>query len=150
MPGQSLEQVNGNALVGQVRQKSSAAAVAAGTFQARSLVDQCKGLRQAVGVETQLDAFLTRKKRVAAVHARGLRSVGLQFLLQFGADKHSARVAALGHVGQQADLVLHQPVCGGDIAPAQSCHLANPQARPVGEQHHRSVSRGVLAGVDVR
>ena len=32
MPCQRLEQVNGNALVGQVRQKSSAAAVAAGAF----------------------------------------------------------------------------------------------------------------------
>ncbi len=57
MTGQRLEQVNGNALVGQVRQKRSAAAVAAGTFQARAFVDQCKGLRQAVGVEPKLDAF---------------------------------------------------------------------------------------------
>ncbi len=68
MPGQHLEQVNGNALVGQVRQKRSAAAVAAGPFQARALVDQCKGLSQAVGVKTQLDAFLAGKERVAAVH----------------------------------------------------------------------------------
>jgi hypothetical protein len=79
-----------------------------------------------------------------------LRSIGLQFRFQFGADKHGARLAALGHVGQQADFILHQPVCGGDVAPAQARHLANPQARPVGEQHHRSVPSGVLAGVDVR
>ena len=51
VPGQRLEQVNGNALVGQVRQKRPPAAVTAGTFQARALVDQRKCLRQAVGVE---------------------------------------------------------------------------------------------------
>ena len=79
MPGQRLEQVNGNSLVGQVRQKRPAAAVAAGPFQARTLVDQCKGLRQAVGIEPKLDAFLAGKERVAAVQARGLRCVGLQF-----------------------------------------------------------------------
>ena len=44
VPGQRLEQVNSNALVGQVRQKSPAAAMAAGAFQACALVDQCKGL----------------------------------------------------------------------------------------------------------
>ncbi len=92
MSGQRFEQVNGNAL------------------------DQCKCLRQAVGVESQLDAFLAGKERVAAVHARGLRSVGLQFRFEFGAYKHSACMAALGHVGQQEDFVLHQPVCGGDVA----------------------------------
>ncbi len=90
--------------------------MAAGAFQARALVDQCKGLRQAVGVESQLDAFLTGKERVAAVHARCLRCVGLQFRFQFGADKHGASMAALGHVGQQPDLVLHQPVFDGDVA----------------------------------
>ena len=67
MPSQRLEQVNGNALVGQVRQKRSAATVAAGTFQARALVDQCKCLRQAVGVEPRFDTFLAGKERVAAV-----------------------------------------------------------------------------------
>jgi hypothetical protein len=77
VPDQRLEQVNGNALVGQVRQKRPAAAVAAGAFQARSLVNQCKGLRQAVGVEPHLYAFLAGKERVAAVHARRLRCLGL-------------------------------------------------------------------------
>jgi hypothetical protein len=61
VPGQCLEQVNGNALVSQVRQKRPAPAVAAGPFQARAFVDQCKGLSQAVGVESQFDAFLARK-----------------------------------------------------------------------------------------
>jgi hypothetical protein len=37
-------------------------------------------------------------ERVIAVHARGLRYVGLQFRFQFGAHKHGARMAALGHV----------------------------------------------------
>ena len=118
VPGQRLEQVNGNALVGQVRQKRSAAAVAAGAFQARAFVNERKCLRQAVGIEPQLDAFLACEERVAAVHARCLRCVGLQFRFQFGADKHGASVAALGHVRQQAYLVLHQPVGGGDVAPA--------------------------------
>jgi hypothetical protein len=67
VPGQRLEQVNGNVLVGQVCQKRSAAALTAGAIQARALVDQSKGLSQAVGVEPQLDAFLAGKKRVAAV-----------------------------------------------------------------------------------
>ena len=92
--------------------------MAAGPFQARALVDQCKGLRLAVGVEPQLDAFLAGKEWVTAVHTRGLRSVGLQFRFELGADKYSTRMATLGHVGQQADLVLHQPICGGDVAPA--------------------------------
>ncbi len=118
MAGQRLEQVNGNALVGQVRQKCPAATVAAGTFQARALVNQSKRLGQAVGVEPQLDAFLAGKERVVAVHARGLRCVGFQFRFEFGAHKHGARMPALGHVGQQADFVFHQSVCGGDIAPA--------------------------------
>jgi len=98
VPGQRLEQVNGNALVGQVRQKCPAAAVAAGPFQARAFVNQLKCLRQAVGVEPQLDAFLAGKEWVAAVHASGLSSIGLQFRFQFGADKHGASMAALGHV----------------------------------------------------
>ena len=51
VPGQRLEQVNRNALVGQVRQKRPAAALAAGPFQPRALIDQCKGLSQAVRVE---------------------------------------------------------------------------------------------------
>ncbi len=81
--------------------------MAAGSFLTCAFVDQCKCLRQAVGVEPQLDAFLASKERVAAVHARGLRCLGLQFRFEFCADKHGARIAALGHVGQQADLVLH-------------------------------------------
>ena len=99
VPGQRFQNMNRCALVGQVGQKSPAAAVAAGSFKARTLVDQGKCLRQAVGVEPQLDTFLAREKRVVAVHARGLRSVGLQLRFEFGADKHGARMPALGHVG---------------------------------------------------
>ena len=110
--------MNRSTFICQVGQKRPAAAVAAGTFQACAFVDQCKGLRQAVGVEPQFDAFLAGKERVATIHARGLRRVDLQFLFELGADKHGSRMAALGHVGQQADFIFHQPVCVGDIAPA--------------------------------
>jgi hypothetical protein len=79
-----------------------------------------------------------------------LRSEGLQFRFELCADKHGACMPALGHFGQQADLIFNQPVCSGDVAPAQACHFANPQPRPVGEQQLLSVPRGVIAGVDVR
>jgi hypothetical protein len=73
----------------------------------------------------------------------------LQFLFELGAYEHGALMAALGHVGQQANFILNLPISGGDIASAQACRLDNPQARPVGEQHHISVSGCVFAGVDV-
>lgn len=120
--------MNSNALVGQVHQKRSATTVAAGPFQASAIVDQCKCLGQAVGVEPQLDAFLTGKEWVVAVHAGGLRCVGLQLRFELGVDKHGARMPALGDVGQQADLVLNQPICCSNVAPAQACHLTNPKA----------------------
>ena len=57
MPGQRLDQVNGNALVGQVCRKRSAAAVVASTFQVHALLDQFKSLRQTLGVKPVLDFF---------------------------------------------------------------------------------------------
>ena len=71
--------VDHHALFGQVGQKYSASAVTAGTLKPCTLVEQGKSLCQAVCVETSPDAFLASKEWIAAIHALGLLSIGLQF-----------------------------------------------------------------------
>ena len=85
--------MDGSAFVGQRCQKRSTPTVTAGTLKPRALVEQGKRLCQAVGVESGLDALLTGKERVAAIHTPGLCSVGCQLLPQPHADKHSASVS---------------------------------------------------------
>jgi len=84
--------------------------VTAGAFKPGAFLEHGKCLRQAVCVEARLDALLAGKERIAAVHAIGIGGVGLQFLAQFDVHKNCTSVLALGHVGQQADLIFHAAV----------------------------------------
>jgi hypothetical protein len=52
VPCQRFQNVDRCTFVGQVGQKRPPPTVADGPFQARALLDQCKGLRQAIGVVT--------------------------------------------------------------------------------------------------
>ena len=73
--------------------------MAASALKSSSFVEQGESLCQAVCTKPCLDALLACKEWIAAIHAFGLRCVGLQFLAEFDVDENCTSVSALGHVG---------------------------------------------------
>ena len=105
--------------------------MAAGSGKPSTGIEQGEGLGQAVGAKSLTHAFLAGKKWVTAIHTARYCSIGFQLLTQPTVDEDRARMASLGHVGQQPNLRLDRAVWRDYIAPAQASHFANSEPGPV-------------------
>ena len=81
---------------GQSCGKTAAATVATGAVNARAAVQAVKVLGQRVGSKSSTRFFLRGKERPIPVSALDRAHIGLQLLVQLGADENDAWVAALG------------------------------------------------------